>query len=824
MKSKISRFLVALLGCSLHAAGPGAFRIDTIAGSSLVGDGGPALRAAFRDTESVALDRAGNLYVADAGDHRIRKITTAGIVSTVAGNGFPGFSGDNGPAARAQLNLPYGITTDPAGNLYIADLGNNRIRRISLDGTITSLPGTFQSPRNVLADSQGNVYVSEFDAHRVRRINLDGTLTLIAGTGTRGRTGDNGPATAASLSYPAGLALDSGGALYIADSDNAEVRKVANGIITTVLGNGAAGSSLPTQLNVPTGLAFDAFSNLYVADFGNRRIRKLSPSGAASTISTAARDVAFDSAGNLIAASGDHITKVLPSGVMATLAGDGSYLFRGDSGLAVESRLHLPIAVAVSPSGTVFIADSGNSRVRAVSPAGVISTAAGPTGLRSPSALALDSGGNLLIADPPSALVWKLAGTSLAPFAGTTFQGFTGEGFPALASSLSLPSGAAAGPGGVLYLADTANNRIRRVNASGILTTAAGNDVRGWNGDGPATATFLDSPTALALDASGVLYFADTGNNRIRKLTLDGQVATVAGAKVTALPLLGPRGLAFDASGNLWIADTGNHRIQVLAPDGTVTIAAGTGIAGFSGDGADAASAQFQSPAGLASDSLGNIYVADSGNNRIRVLLAPPPAVTEAPGTGYTAVNSASLRSGPVAPCSLLTVFGPGSDTFQVSLDHAPITPVSSAIGQITVQIPCSAALPSSQIELTDGTISRWRYAQAIVSAAPALFALNAGSGQAVALNPGNTLNSETNPAPRGSIMVLYATGLGLNNNPGVVIGQTPANILFAGDAPGLPGITQLNIQLPDGVSGVQPVLLLSANIASLNRVTLAIQ
>ncbi|MDQ6676270.1 MAG: SMP-30/gluconolactonase/LRE family protein [Acidobacteriota bacterium] len=824
MKSKISRFLVTLLGCSLQAASPGPFRIETIAGSSLVGDGGPALRAAFRDTESVAFDRAGNLYAADAGDHRIRKITTEGIITTVAGTGFPGFAGDNGPAARAQLNLPYGVTADPAGNLYVADLGNNRIRRISADGTITSLPGTFQAPRNVLADSQGNVYVSEFDAHRVRRIGLDGSVTLIAGTGARGRSGDSGPAILALLNYPAGLALDSQGALYIADSGNAEIRKVANGVITTVLGNGTPGISLPTQLNVPTGLAFDAFNNLYVADSGNRRIRRLSPAGSASTIATPARDLAFDSSGNLIAASGDHITKILASGVMAAFAGDGSYLFRGDAGPANESRLNLPAAVAVDSSGTLYIADSGNNRIRTVSPSGVISTATGPTGLRSPVALTLDSSANLLIADPPSALIWKLGPASLLPFAGTTFQGFTGEGFPRLASSLALPGGVAAGPTGIVYIADTANNRIRRINSAGILTTAAGNDVRGWNGDGPGTASSLDSPTALALDPSGVLYFADTGNNRIRKLTLDGQVVTVAGAQVTALALSAPRGLAFDASGNLWIADTGNHRIQLMAPDGAVTIAAGTGAPGFSGDGADARSGQFQSPAGLAADSLGNIYVADTGNNRIRILIAPPPAVTEALSTGYTAVNAASLRIGPAAPCSLLTVFGPGADTLQLSFDRSPITPVSSAPGQLTVQVPCSAAPPSTQIELMDGTTSRWRYSLAIAAAAPALFALNAGSGQAVAINPGNTLNSETNPAPRGSIMVLYATGAGIDSNPGVVVGQAAATVLFAGDAPGLPGITQLNIQLPDGVSGVQPVIVIAANIASQNRVTLAIQ
>ena len=812
-------------GWSLYAFSAN-YRIDTVAGSSNVGDGGPALHAPLRDGESIAVDHAGNLYVADAGDHRIRKITPDGTISTLAGTGIAGFSGDDGPARLAQLNLPYGVASDAAGNLYIADLGNNRIRRISPNGVISSLPGTFRSPRNVLADAQGNLYVSEFDGNRVRRINSDGTVVTVAGTGASGHSGDYGLAALATLNSPAGLALDSSSALYIADSGNAQIRKVAGGTITTVLGNGVPGSSSPMQLNLPTGVALDAFGNLYVADSANHRIRKLAISGTVSTIALPARDIAFDSSSNLLIASGEHLTKLLVSGAIATIAGDGSYLFRGDGGPATQARLNQPNAVAVDKAGALWIADTGNSRIRSVSAAGLITTATST--LHAPAALSLDPAGNLLVADPPAAVIWQLAATSatqsLAAVAGNGFQSFSGDGIPALSSALSLPSGVVAAPAGGFYIADTANNRVRRVNTGSFLATVAGLDRGGFNGDGIALGASLDGPTALALDSAGTLYIADTGNNRIRKLTPDGQLFTVAGGPTAALALNHPRGLTLDPAGTLWIADTGNHRILTLSPSGTVAVAAGVGTPGFAGDGADALSAQFFSPSGLAVDSTGNIVVADTGNNRIRILIAPPPAVTEVVTSSYSAVNAASLQGGPAAPCSLITIFGPDTATATVSFDGIPAPLVSSVAGQATVQVTCGATPPSTALVLSSPSGTLWHSAIPVAAAAPALFALNAGSGQALALNSDSTANSEANPAARGSVFSLFATGFGLATNPGgVLVGSTAANILFLGDAPGLIGITQINIQLPAALSGVQPVTVFSANTPSQTAVTVAI-
>ncbi len=767
MKTTYRAVFASFLGCSLYA-GASTYRVDTVAGGTAVGDGGAGIHAPLRDAQGVALDRAGNLYIADAGDHRVRKVSPSGTISTVAGTGMPGFSGDDGLATAAQLNLPYGVAVDAAGNLYIADLGNNRVRRIALDGTISSIGGSFKSPRNVLADAAGNVYVSEFAGNRVRRINPDGTLTTIS----------------TALNSPAGLALDPKGALYVADSGNAAVRKFVGTTMSTVLGTGSAAA----QLSAPTGVALDPFGNLYVADSGNSRIRKLTPQGTVSTIPVPARDIVIDAAGNLLVAAGDHVTKLLVSGATALIAGDGSYLFRGDGGLATEARLNSPTAVALDAQGVLYIADTANSRIRVVSTAGLISTLPLSLPLAAPTALTFDSGHNLLIADPAKGFIWN--GASIA--AGNGFPGFSGDGSPAQLASLARPSGMVAAPAGGFYFSDTGNHRIRRVNLEGIISTVAGNGSAG---------EFLNGPTALALDSAGNLFIADTENNRVRKLSTDNQLTTVPG-----LALNHPRGLAVDPSGTLWISDTDNNRVLAVAKDGTVST--------------PALDAGLLAPTGLASDAAGNIYVADTGNNRIRILIAPPPPVTEGAASGYSVVNSASLLAGPAAPCMLITVFGADAATAAMLFDGNPAQPIATAPGQATLQVPCGVTGSSTTLSVASS-----RYTLPLVAAAPALFALNAGSGQALALNADGSTNSGSNPAAAGSALSLYATGMGTPANPsGVIVGRATADILFLGDAPGLIGISQINIQLPLGLSGVQPVLVISANIASQSAVTVAIQ
>jgi len=337
---------------------------------------------------------------------------TPGIISTVAGNGTAGYSGDGGPAASAELSYPYSVAVDSAGTFYIADNNNS-----------------------------------------VRKVNASGVISTLAGNGTAGYSGDGGPATSARLSGPAGVAVDGAGNLYIADQSNQRIRKVtaATGIITTVAGNGTAGYSgdggpaTSAELNFPAGVAVDSAGNLYIADYNNSVIRKVNTSG-----------------------------------IMTTVAGNGTGGYSGDSGPATSAELYLPIGVAVDGTGNLYIADTGNQRIRKVDASGIITTVAGN-------------------------------GTA----------GYSGDGGLAISAQLDRPTSAAVDSAGNLYIADTGNQRIRKVNASGIITTVAGNGTFGYSGDGGAatSAEFYD-PDGVAVDSAGNLYIADANNQRIRKVNV----------------------------------------------------------------------------------------------------------------------------------------------------------------------------------------------------------------------------------------------------------------------------------------------------------------
>jgi trimeric autotransporter adhesin len=368
-----------------------AYNIDTIAGTDFVGDGGPATAAQLGSAESVAVDASGNVYIADAADHRVRKISPTGLISTVAGNGHPGSSGDGGAATGALLAKPYGVAVDRYGNLYIVENGydslglKGRVRKVTPDGTIRTIAGggvlladgtgdataaKLAGPRNVAVDASGNVYVSEFAGHRVYRITVDGVISVVAGTGVAGDTKEEVPATLAQLNYPKGLAVDSSGTLYIADSGNHAIRKVANGVMTTLVRGGREGAAA-TVLNDPTGVAVDLAGNVYFADNGNARIRRVLAGGTVpttvvnkdSTVATGSvapsswRDVALDAYGALYIADGQRVAKYDSTAALRTIAGDGTYEFRASGTLATMNRLYGPYGVALDAVGNLYIAD-----------------------------------------------------------------------------------------------------------------------------------------------------------------------------------------------------------------------------------------------------------------------------------------------------------------------------------------------------------------------------------------------------------------------------------------------------------------------------------
>jgi uncharacterized protein (TIGR03437 family) len=551
-------------------------------------------------------------------------------------------------------------------------------------------------PQYIAADRAGNLFFVVHSA--VLRLDaVTGISTLVAGNGVPGFSGDNGPATSAQVGGPRGLAVDSAGNVYIADSYANRVRKVSNGVITTVAGNGTPG-------------------------------------------------------------------------------------FSGDNGPAISAQLAQPFGLAVDSAGNLYIADWGNSRIREVSN-GVITAVAGDSGF-----------------------------------------GYFGDNGPAPYAALSGPQGVAVDSAGDLYIADTGNNCIRKV-SNGVITTVAGNGTYGFSGDnGPATSAQVNQPWGVAVDSAGNLYVSDTGNNRIRKVS-----------------------------------------------NGVITTVAGNGTRGFSGDGGPATSAQVNLPAGVAVDSAGNVYFADRENNRIRVL-TPAAAIPQTP-TIVRVVNAASYIGGTVSPGELVTIFGTGIGPataagaivdpatgklattiggVQVLFSGVPAPMIYASSTQVSAVAPyemASVANASVRINFAGETSNADQVTLAVT--APGLFAQNAsGSGPGAILNQDNSLNGPGHPAARGSIVQVFMTGEGQTSPAGITgaittatlpppqvtpaplqfiqvsIGGQQALWTYAGEAPGMvAGVMQLNVQIPTNApSGALPIQVSLGGNMSQSGITVAVQ
>lgn len=560
--------------------------------------------AFFRDPQGVAVDADGNLFVTDASDHKIRKIAANGVVSTFAGNGSMGRV--DGVGTAASFRQPMGIAVDAQGNLYVSEYGNCTIRKITAAGVVSTVAGSvgvcdasaFNNPRGVAVDGVGNVYVADTDNCVIKKITPLGAVVTLAGSGTPGTA--DGPGVSASFRYPNGIAVDWLGNVYITDSGSHRIRKITpGGWVSTIAGTGSAGNSdgngLSASFNLPTGIAVESSGSLVVSDSGNYSIRRISPTGQVTTLAggTWGAGDGFGPAGQFekplgiaVSALGDiyvadsyntAIRKVTAAGNVTTFAGSSSAYGWAD-GTGSAARFGGPEGVAASANGDLYVVESSNCAVRKVTSSGVVTTVVGPgcvaSGLSVPQGIAVDSAGTIYIADTGDHRVKKVT-------AGGAVSTLAGDGNPGAidatgtSASFNSPRDVAVDASGNVYVADLGNCTIRKITAAGVVTTIAGSA-------GVCGAASLYAPYGVAVDGSGNVYVADSGNQVIRKITPAGVISLLAGSGAmgsddgvgASASFTFPSKIALDSNGNLYVAEI--SLIRMVSQSGVVTTIVGT--------------------------------------------------------------------------------------------------------------------------------------------------------------------------------------------------------------------------------------------------------
>jgi uncharacterized protein (TIGR03437 family) len=862
--TQVAAFLLGTLAASAQRASflPNLTRFAGVDNSQYTGDGGPSYYAALQVPMAIARDAAGRLYIAD--NARIRKIDTNGIIGTIAAYGLPYLYQDG----------PLGIALDPRGIVYFSV--RNKIQRVNSDGSTTTVAGTDSTtlntgdgfpalsaslqPMALAFDPQGQLYFT--DSGRVRMVRSDGKVYTVAGNGVSGVGGENGPAVLAQLVAAQGLAFDRAGNLYVADYSRI-VKIDAHGVLTRVAGNPAQTPDMQ-QLETP-----------------------------AAQTPIAASTLAFGPSGDLFFGGGIGILRISPDGILHAYAGkpatSATQTFDEACGDARNAFLEIYSLTADNAGNLYFLnlAD-GRRKLQQITPALHITTLAG-------------------------------MGPKL----------YNGDGLAATNTAFGPVWGLAFDRAGRLYLADRLNNRIRMVDLDGTVRTVAGDGGPTYEQDSaciPDNESFLSRPQSVAVDSAGALYIADTGKNRIRKVTPDGTQITVPIASTLSLPI----GVAVDGAGNLYVADSGNQRLLKIGPSGAVLAAfnlfvngqpsldpsgrllipTGDGVYRLLADGTttrvlqgsgfsvamDAAGAFYQPlewpgiarttancaidsalvfpmqyPEGLAFDPAGNLYISDVHVNGVwRSTPASPaaaspatPAFGSVPAVNYAPTKGAqisfisawpigsftSITQEPMAPGERIRLQGACIGPFepvtastapdgnwltslggvQATVNGLPAPLLSVSATEVVALVPNGAQSVSgwkTPISLTYGGGTTQVSQFPVEDAAPAIYTANGQpSGPALAENPDFSINSAQNPAAKGSYVALYLNGTGLTTSTAVdgqaapfdpllltalpvtvTIGGVPAEVLFAGAAPTLVGVTQVNVRIPMTVPGTGPV------------------
>jgi sugar lactone lactonase YvrE len=761
--------------CIDGACSAGAGAISTLAGSGVASFlDGAAASARFSSPEDVAVDAAGNVFVADTYNHRIRKITASGQVSTLAGKGSASFL--DGPGASAYFYYPSGIAVDNKGNVYVADRTNQRIRLVTADGTTSTLAGNatagyldgkgvsarFNNPQGIDYGSDGNLYVADTNNHRIRRIDAFGVVTSVAGS-SAGLL--EGPAGLARFNTPFDVRFGVKGDLFVADYGNHRIRRVGpDGIVSTLAGSTPGttdGLGEKAQFSSPSGIALDPYGHLIVVTRSGHRLRRVTQSGAVSTLAGsiagfvdgAPQDAKFNTPSGialapdgsvLIADRGNHRIRKMASTKTSCsddlpcttdscdkisgkcdfkqiasggkcedgdgctvgevcdgkggcaggakkncddknacsldacnpfsgecvftpaigLCSDGQFCtvndrceggqcvgnaretstLAGDSaggfidGKGTTARFNAPRGLTVDSQGRVWVADSSNHSIRRVSAKGVVETIAGSntqatfldgkgTNARfsSPADVTLDGQGGVFVADRNNHRIRRVSASgTVSTFAGNgsaTYKDGTGTG-----AGFYYPEGIGRGGSGTIYVADTYNHRIRAISQDGVVTLVAGSGGATWK-DGLKTAASFNYPRGIAVDSKQNVWVADSNNHRIRRIDPQGNVITVAGSgsgtwkddKGALASFSSPYGIAIGPDDLAWVADRSNHRIRGVTADGVVTTLSGS-TGGFKDD--VMVDALFNAPQGIHIDSKYNVYIAEAGN-RIRKMATP---------------------------------------------------------------------------------------------------------------------------------------------------------------------------------------------------------
>jgi serine/threonine protein kinase, bacterial len=635
--------------------------------SGFSGDGGPASEAKLKQPAGLVFDTKGNLYIADRNNNRVRKVDTKGIITTVAGNGTGGFSGDGGPATKASLDLPADLALDSKGNLYISDRSNNRVRMVDAKGIIKTVAGNggdaykgdkgpainaeLNKPFGLAIDKKDNLYIADRGNNRIRKVDTNGIITTPAGDGGFYFIGDNGPAYRASIAGPTGVAVDGEGNLFIADRNNNRIRMVdTNGLIRTIVGtgqrdyNGDSELARETNLYLPFALTIDQNGNLLVVDRSHYIIRRIDlQSGSVETIAGTGKKkfkgdggpatgaglyfphgIAVDSNDNVIFSDKAHfrIRKITPEGMIDTIVGSGKRGNLGDGGPALDAELYSVTSLILNDKDEMYFTNPSGfmSLIRKIDKNNTVhllhttsdkkylkeikrssgfskSSKSDLVAITQFSDIILDKQGNLIIPDSINHQIRKVTPDGkFTTIAGNGSSDFTGDGGPAIKAAFSVPVAVALDDAGNIYVADSTNNRIRKIDTNGIITTFAGNGEHKDTGDGgPAIEAGIRSMADLAFSPSGELYIVGSGSHRVRKIKKDGTIVTVAGKGYQGYfgdggpgekaMLKTPTAIAFDSKGNAYITDLGNNRIRKLDTNGFISTLAGTGSYGWGDEG-----------------------------------------------------------------------------------------------------------------------------------------------------------------------------------------------------------------------------------------------